>query len=386
VAAARILLVDDQRDIARMLRAALETLGPGYAVVDVPSAEEALLEIRRAPVDLLVTDLRLPGITGLELIKRLRAMANTAQMMVISAYADERTQTECRRLGATFIAKPLSLDTFLRAVQQLLGGDNSTWAQTAAPAAEPVGITDRLTRLRRDLGAIAVFLLDLDGQITVRAGDVIGADLDVVLAPLMTAFSAALRVSQLLGKPQPANVIFFDGQSFDFYVANVGRFFALVMIFDGDRGSAQMGPVMRYGRQCVDDLLNSLRHLGVEPGAAAPVSSPPTPEPAAPEKPARKPGSGRLSRKGKTAPLGASKSSKPKPATQAVLPPDELAQAAELPPEELAALEAAAKKVDAAAAAAFWESAAAAADLGDVRADTLSWEQAAKLGLLPPEK
>ena len=47
----RILIVDDQRDITRMLRIAMEALGRGYQVSDVPSAEEALLEIRRAPVD-----------------------------------------------------------------------------------------------------------------------------------------------------------------------------------------------------------------------------------------------------------------------------------------------------------------------------------------------
>ena len=68
VAPPRILIVDDQRDITRMLRLAVEALGRGYSVADVPSAEEALLEVRRAAVDLLITDLRLPGISGLELI------------------------------------------------------------------------------------------------------------------------------------------------------------------------------------------------------------------------------------------------------------------------------------------------------------------------------
>ena len=58
--AKRILLVDDQRDVTRMLRASLETLGHHFTIVDVPSGEEALLEIKRGGVDLLITDVRLP--------------------------------------------------------------------------------------------------------------------------------------------------------------------------------------------------------------------------------------------------------------------------------------------------------------------------------------
>src|SRR5690606_27269393 len=159
------LIVDDQRDISRMLRAALETLGRGYEVVDALSAEEALLEIQRLPIDLLITDLRLPGINGLELIARLRSLASQAHMIVISAYADERTRAECGRLGATFFEKPLSLAEFIKGVQALL-------ADRAAPAApeprqdEQPAIADRLARLRRDLGAVAVCLVDLDGKIT----------------------------------------------------------------------------------------------------------------------------------------------------------------------------------------------------------------------------
>ena len=84
VAAPRVIIVDDQRDISRMLRAALETLGRGFVIVDVPSAEEAQLEFRRGPVDLLITDLRLPGISGLELIRRLHKASSEARMIVIS--------------------------------------------------------------------------------------------------------------------------------------------------------------------------------------------------------------------------------------------------------------------------------------------------------------
>src|SRR5215475_8086634 len=105
-----------------MLRAALETLGRGYVIVDVPSAEEATLEMRRGPVDLLITDLRLPGISGLELLRRLHKASSEASMIVISAYADEGQQAEFHSLGAKFFAKPLDLAAFLKGVQTALDG------------------------------------------------------------------------------------------------------------------------------------------------------------------------------------------------------------------------------------------------------------------------
>ena len=56
--APRILLVDDQRQVSRMLRASLELSGQDYNVADVASAEEALIELSRGPIDLLGTDVR----------------------------------------------------------------------------------------------------------------------------------------------------------------------------------------------------------------------------------------------------------------------------------------------------------------------------------------
>jgi DNA-binding response OmpR family regulator len=399
----RILIVDDQRDITRMLRIAVEALGRGYVVVDVPSAEEALLEVRRAPVDVLVTDLRLPGITGLELIKRLRNLASKSVMIVISAHADEITQGECRRLGAIFFPKPLSLDAFLAAIQQAVG--ERARAAALPAAADGPGISDRLARLRRDLGAAAVFLIDLDGQITVRAGDVSRLDMDTVLTPLMSAFSASLKVSRALGALVPANVHFFDGDAHDVYVANVGQQFALAIIFTGERGALQMGPVLRYGRQCADDLLNSIQRLGVPPAPGVePQPAPPaSPVVTAPLIPGLKtaPLGGPPVRK-RTSPFAKKKATGslankqvPPPAVTAVLTPSASAPSPAaappspppppLTPEELKALDDAAAKVTADAAASFWD-AVGDGELGEVRSDTLSWEQAEKLGLLPPKK
>jgi len=75
-----ILLVDDQRDIVRLLHSALQTLGHELDIIDAPSGEEALLEASRRKIDLLVADYRLPGISGVEMMRKIRA--RNAELLV----------------------------------------------------------------------------------------------------------------------------------------------------------------------------------------------------------------------------------------------------------------------------------------------------------------
>lgn len=375
MAAKRILLVDDHREITRMLRTALETLGRGYTIVDVPSGEEAVLEIGRGGIDLLIADVRLPGMSGLDVAKRLRKANAKAPIIIITGQTSIPEEVETQRFGAAgYFAKPLRLDEFMAAVLSALGEKPPEKPVEAAPAArdEP-SIATRLSTLRRDLGANAVFLVDQEGKVVVRAGDVARLDVDAVLTHLMTAFSASMRVCRLLGGFIPSNVQFFDGDDFDIYSANVGQYFTIVIIFDGDRGAGQMGPVMRYGRQCADDLLNSLVIMGMsetEPEFMLAAATPAPAVRAAPTKPA-------------LAALPAAKASGPAP--KPVLEPAPVLEVSGPPltEAELKVLDEAAKKVSGQDATSFWDSVLTETEATDVRPDALSFEQAEKLGLVP---
>ena len=83
-----ILLVDDQRDIVRLLHSALQTLGHELDIIDAPSGEEALLEASRRKIDLLVADYRLPGISGVEMMRKVRARNADLKVIFISGVYD----------------------------------------------------------------------------------------------------------------------------------------------------------------------------------------------------------------------------------------------------------------------------------------------------------
>src|SRR5512144_554457 len=98
-----ILLVDDQRDIVRLLHSTLQTLGHQLDIVDAPSGEEALLEASRRKVDLLVSDYLLPGISGVDLMHKIQVRSPELKVIFISGMTERRVRKEMVNAGAVAI-------------------------------------------------------------------------------------------------------------------------------------------------------------------------------------------------------------------------------------------------------------------------------------------
>ncbi|MDY0110469.1 MAG: sigma-54 dependent transcriptional regulator [Candidatus Krumholzibacteria bacterium] len=131
----RILVVDDEATIRMSL---VEALGAeGYEVSDAKTGEEALALCHAGGFDLLVTDLRLPGISGLDLLKALRNQNRTLPVILMTAYGDVDTAVAAMRLGAyDYINKPFKLAEIRRQVRGALRATGSDAAESA-PAVEP---------------------------------------------------------------------------------------------------------------------------------------------------------------------------------------------------------------------------------------------------------
>jgi len=119
----RVLVVDDEKNIRRTLELVLR--GEGYEVVEAQSAEEALqiLANPHAPVDLAIFDVKLPGISGLEALERLRKDEATKQVpiIVISGHATVHDAVTAIKFGAAdFFEKPLNRERVLVSVQNVI--------------------------------------------------------------------------------------------------------------------------------------------------------------------------------------------------------------------------------------------------------------------------
>jgi two-component system, OmpR family, response regulator len=116
--ASTILLVDDEDSIQKLLTYPLER--DGYRVVQARDGEEALRKFGDEPVDLVVLDLMLPRLDGLEVCKRLRAQS-TVPIIMLTARDDELDKVLGLELGADdYITKPFSIREFRSRVRALL--------------------------------------------------------------------------------------------------------------------------------------------------------------------------------------------------------------------------------------------------------------------------
>src|SRR5207248_4739982 len=104
---ASILVVDDEREIVRALRRSLSA--HGFTVLTASSGEEAVRVVSQQRPDLLLLDLLLPGMSGLEVCRQVRAVSNVP-IIVLSVKDTERDKVEALDLGADdYVAKPFGM-------------------------------------------------------------------------------------------------------------------------------------------------------------------------------------------------------------------------------------------------------------------------------------
>ena len=113
----RILVVDDEADIRDLFRRAL----PEYDVIQAADAESALNVLESGPVDLVITDIRLPQMDGCALAAWIQERWPDLPLVAISGYVEDRDIADFS--FADFLAKPVQMNHLCRVVQDLLGAD-----------------------------------------------------------------------------------------------------------------------------------------------------------------------------------------------------------------------------------------------------------------------
>ncbi len=120
----RILLAEDDDHMRRLMSVALRS--DGYVVVEVSNGEAFLEAARRFheerdPPALVVSDIRMPGMSGLEVVRRLRAWGWTVPIVLVTAFGDDDTLDAASRDGATAVfSKPFDLDDLRTAAVHFL--------------------------------------------------------------------------------------------------------------------------------------------------------------------------------------------------------------------------------------------------------------------------
>ena len=123
----RILVVDDEVKLAFLLKQSLLNLGPEYEIETANSGVEALRIMEEDPCDLVITDFRMRGMGGLELMRSIKSESPETLLILMTAYGSPEIVAEAKRLKAyRYITKPFPIEEFQSMVKEALVDDQAS--------------------------------------------------------------------------------------------------------------------------------------------------------------------------------------------------------------------------------------------------------------------
>jgi two-component system KDP operon response regulator KdpE len=159
----KILVVDDERQIARVLKTTLSMRG--YSIRTATDGDDALLAMKSWTPDLVITDLRMPNMDGVELCRQVRAKSDIP-IIVLSVRNEERTKVEALDAGADdYVTKPFSVDELLARVRAAL--------RRASAAQRPESDVIEVGHFRIDAQAHSVQVKGREVRLTPKEFDVL---------------------------------------------------------------------------------------------------------------------------------------------------------------------------------------------------------------------
>lgn len=254
----QILVVDDYFQMLEFLRSVLEFSHHEYQVLAVPSAEEGVLELRRTKFDLVITDVRLPGMSGFDMVRKIKQLNRDIPIIMITAYSTEQGRKEAEELGVKrYFKKPLDPDELLATVHAILYGSEETAEEDISQGegfSLPLEVRRRLETLRSDTGARYIMLSDSVGQILDDGGGGEALDLATLADGIADSMRTSFLLAEQLDSKEPFTIQYQSGDTFDLYFANVGRDYIVSIFFDAQARRGRLGTVWVFAQRAISDL------------------------------------------------------------------------------------------------------------------------------------
>jgi len=259
-----ILIVDDDVRVLRYLQQGLMNLGDDYTIVAVSTPEEALDYVQGNTPHLVISDLRMPNIDGLQLFQKIRERHPDIRLVLMTAFGTDEVQEAARKLGVyRFITKPFRNENLINIARNALS-DSDKIAISAdgvliMPSESLNAINTILNSLRTDVRPDLALMADMSGHVITHVGTTMGIDLNSLVALVAGSFSTAGELDRIFEKVHPGElqvipddepmyVTYQEGRNHDCYSANVGKDLFFTVVFKR-QGANKVGMVWLYMRR-----------------------------------------------------------------------------------------------------------------------------------------
>jgi CheY-like chemotaxis protein len=259
----RVLIVDDEEKVVFFLRESLEELGQDFTIGTAKSAEEALDKLATQPYDLVISDLRMPGIDGLQLIETVKAKYPRTRFILMTAYGSDEVEARAHHLDVyDYITKPFHVSDLIDVTRQALAPAAETLREGALPDDRVEASNRALSSLRFEVGAQCAVLANMQGQILSEVGMTQGLETGTFMPLVADTLATVSGMAQYLQDEETFNLNFYEGKKYDIYYTSVGDELLLALIFDRRKQPSRIGMVWLYVKRAIQDLLRAI--YGVE--------------------------------------------------------------------------------------------------------------------------
>lgn len=257
----RILIVDDEVSLLTVLSDSLKGMKTEYEIVTAADGLSALEHLEKGPFDLVVTDYKMAGMDGLELLESIRSIRPKTRVVFMTAYGSDELQAETRRLQAyRYLAKPMRINTFRQVVEDALGDMAISRPGILILSDERYReVIQQLEVLQDDVGTRSIFLADIGGNVIAHIGDEDGYSIEQIASLLGGGMATLIESGRVFDDDNESiNLAYREGPKNCLYAISIGEQLLLILILDNGPYASRIGSVWFYAQRAAQKMRQTL--------------------------------------------------------------------------------------------------------------------------------
>jgi two-component system, response regulator, stage 0 sporulation protein F len=247
-----VLIVDDEDAILAVLQKSLSKLGEDYRVVTAPDGFAALEELKNHSFDLVITDYKMAGMNGMELLGKIKEEQPATRVILMTAYGSVSVEAEAQRMDVyKYLVKPLEIDMFRQIVKEAMQDVGVNRPGILILSDERYReIVQVLNQLQADIGARSIFLTDGEGHFIARVGQVDKLPLEQLAALVGSSVVTLLEAGRIIdGDVDTINLAYREGKRENLYVVNIGHQLLLIFLIERGPYNSRIGSIWYYAQR-----------------------------------------------------------------------------------------------------------------------------------------
>ncbi len=259
----RVLIVDDEETILRLLKSSLVSLSGSYEVVTATNGETALEHFRRENFDLVVTDYMMGGMDGMQLLAAIQKLRPDTKVIMITAYGSSELEQEAHDYKIyRYLTKPLEIATFRQIVKEALEDNPGQDSSVAMLDSRTVQVDHKIEKLLAESGARCVLFCEINGKVITSVGNTEGLPVDDITSLLGGSIATISQVgTRIDGEGEASSLAYREGRQNDLYALNIGKTYLLVLMVDRAEYSNKLGAIWYYARRTAIELRSLISEI-----------------------------------------------------------------------------------------------------------------------------